>query len=310
MPCTIETRNVTPEDKKKLFKIFYFFPPALLFFGGIFYFLFKDISLDAGDYPFIGVGLFVIAILFKIVWSYLVDYLTGKKQVITGTITDKKIHRSSSRHSGNRNSYYLYFDDKEIYVTDPRYYNMVQVNDKVEYHYTPKSMFSLQMKVLESNLKEEIEKLAAQSKSGGSNEPLPPEKPLSHGDIEKLKSAKYQGLLYKAIATLALLWIFHGFAILLGYFSYLIPSVYILMTAQKTRKRVNLHDRDIQYGYKIPQKLFIIDKHSSYWRGMSRFLKTGEGYISVPKDIYEKVTPGKEMIVYTGKYSNHLIDIE
>lgn len=322
-----EQQPLSPEDHKKLKKALIpmlFFPVIVIaMFGTFGYFFFSDFGGDGfAVYAFGIFGLIFFGIIGYFILSTYLDMKRGFKYIITGTVTDKQMRVSTSSSKGSSSStkrYYSVFLDDVKYSIDGGDYERVKVGQLIELHKAPKSDLTLSLYILQDPQKPETSESNEISKidTGDLDKFLKtdfPEVELSEQDKSTLKKIMWRHVKIKGLWLLPFAYIIFSL-INSGYWGILIflfpvviiPSVMLYFLG----RRINDYFRNLKYNYKKGTPTVVEDKSSitSNRAGERNQIRISQGFINVPKDLYEELIPGQQIIVFRPKYGKDPLSV-
>lgn len=277
-------------------------------------------------YPLLAFGLFFVAIIVYMVLGVTRDLYAGVKQVITGEVTDKQRHKSSKTKgrgktsSGSKPKYYLYFGDKKYYV-EHEHYKQVSVGDEVELHYAQYAGLSLDLvnlsredkdtpKEEEKSLRDQLREWTEHKESLSRKELV-----MSHADIKLLR--KHRNKAMGTHLSLTFIGAFMFLAFLLGtllWWVMVFPCIFLFLwvvffsaRAFKTHKQ---YRKEVALGVKVAVKTKILDKQKHTGSGKGYFVITDLGMHTIDKAAYELLDTQEDAIVFVGKTTNWLIEIQ
>ncbi|MFY0627773.1 MAG: hypothetical protein JXR07_15855 [Reichenbachiella sp.] len=126
---------LSPDERKKLKKGFYFIPFFTVFAGGIFYFM---LSMAGGKddfffYAVLGMAAIFGLVIFWITRGIVLDLQDNEKKIVQGVVTHKESVRHKSKKGRSRTSYHLYFGEKSMRVEADLYHKFNE-GDLIEIH--------------------------------------------------------------------------------------------------------------------------------------------------------------------------------
>ena len=301
------------EDLKKLRKQLI---PALVFpffVAGIFFLIITFVFDDVGNgfliegisfYVMIGFGMFFMAIIGFMIWSFVFDIRQGVKHRITGIVTDKQLNISTRSGAGSRNSssrttrYYYIFVDGIKYKMNYSGYNQVQVGDQIEMEKAPKSGLTLNLEVLAST---EAPETQANDRSY-LNTRLEPA-PLTTSDLQHLKKQLRQFLTRRIVMNLPLLFIVFSLIVsdMAGLLLFLFPIPIILGVAfYRSMRETTRYFKNKAEGHKLGTTALVEDKLTvNHNRAATKYqVKTSSGMLSVTEKAYQNLDKSDKLVIF------------
>ncbi|WP_299011187.1 hypothetical protein [uncultured Tenacibaculum sp.] len=318
-----EIKPLSSKDKKKISQQYVFLVIFLIFVGGIFFFIFKNVLKPAkfSTIPIIVFAIFLLFFLSIIVytfWSTYIDLKKGIKHCYTGIITDKRIdkHTSSSKsftsRAGNRSnstttktSYYISVDIQEHSIPYT-VYSKATIGDKIYLEVSPKNKEVLTFTILE-NHQQSIEVNNTLNFIPNKSKTMP----MSQKEVDVVKKIFWKKMRKRLIFVIA-------FALLLlllwqGIFIFIIPVLVAFVYASfKLLIEINNYATFFRNGklkqittVQVNDKLKITSN-----RNATKFrLVTNNGNIDVSENIYNKVKSNDIIDLHKASFITILIAV-
>lgn len=329
MSVTISHSKLSSEEAKilrhRLWAVGLFAVISSIFFY-VFFFQVK-LSFSGGAlYPLIGFALFFSGIIVYMVLGVTRDLLRGEKQLIKGVVTDKHRHKSSntgSRGKGGSSSrpkYYLHFGDEKFYV-EYKHYHEVSVGDTIELHYAPHSKVSLKVVRLSETAEirpvKEKQSIREQLFEWDQQQKNLPRKELAMSEADRKLLRQYRNRTMTFNLSFAGIGLFMLLAFAIGtllWWVMVFPSTFlffwVVFFSRRVIKTHKLYRRDADSGLKIAVKTKILDKQMHTGSSRNYLIRTSLGQHSVKRHVYELVQVREDAIVFLGKDTGWLIDIQ
>lgn len=314
-PKHTEELAMESQDLKKLQRQLI---PILLFpflVAGFFFLVFTFVFNKMGDgmmadgivkYVMIGFGIFFMAIIGYMVWSYFYDIRKGIKYRITGLVTDKKLSITRTQSGGKNKStkttrhYYIFIDDVK-YNMDYSGYNKVKVGDQIKMDKAPKSGLTLLLEVLEESTTPETKKEAAADLSylKTKMEPIP----FTETDFERLKNQYKNQVKSKFLWTFPMLFII--FSLVASGMSALLVFLFpiVIIPCFQFYKIIRLtlrYFKNKAESYKQGTTALVDDKVTiSSNRSATKYqVDTTAGNLAVPENAYRNLSKNDKIIIF------------
>jgi|GEM_PF-6280356 len=293
----------------------------LIFFAFIKFFFWDKLLSDIDEMiPIIMFGVFFLlflAVLGYIMRGFILDFIKKKKQILTGTITDKQIdittsHSSSGGSRGSsgsktttRRTYYLYFDDKKLPV-DAIIYGRMSVGMEVEIHYSKYSKSIFHSKIIaEAEISEDKIKAIVPDVDKNQNF-IPKERELqmTKDDFELLKKARNRAIKNRIWVLVILGWVVIGplFSGLWFLPIMLFPfTIWWFAVLRKMIKYLLAYRKEVNSGLKVVYSELVLDKFRQTGNTRGYMIRTNNQLISIREDSYEQMKIGDLIMVFKGK---------
>ena len=311
--------------------------PTLLFpfvAAGMFYAFFAIFFKDAGAaflqkntsiYMLVGFSVLFFGIIAYMIWGYAIDLRRGFKYRIEGKITDKMLsvytstsHSSNNKTGGSSSSsstsrhYYVAIDGVE-YSIESQHYGKLKVGASITMEKAPKSNVTLCLEVKQVNDLPLEKSIEADDDDRNFLSNTPRKVYFTQDDFRVLKRG------FLAQAKFRLIWFLPPMLITLSlvasgmqaFLVFLFPLVLIPgYQLWKFSREFRQYNRNKQYAFKQGIPAVVEDKSKYSHNGKSsNHVRTSQGYIKVNDQLYEKLNPGDQVILFKPAGGKQLLSV-
>lgn len=271
-------------------------------------------------------GTFFFGIIAYMIWSASIDLKRGFKYRITGKVTDKRLNVHTTTTTGSTTSrgtrgsstrttrhYYLYIDHAE-YSVDYKEYSRTRVGSQVIMDKAPKSNLTLKLEVVEQeNIDLEVDR---QLKADNRKflESTIQEVRFSEKDLDALKKT-FNAEKRKRFVFMAPLLFFDAMLLVYGFWGFLVVLFPLILVPMYQFYRIIRsylrYSNDKLYGHKIGLTALIEDKltFTSNRSANANRLRTTRGTFNVNSILYDKLSVGDKIIIFTPKAGKQPLSI-
>jgi len=321
-----ETLPLQPEDKLKLRRQLYamlMFPIVVI---GIFWvflsFMFNSGFADDsfGIYMMMAFSVLFFGVIVYMISSTAIDLKRGSKTRVTGKITDKRMHWSTTgdrpgyghkKRSHTRRSYYLYIDGNEFSVEYP-YYSQARIGTTVQLDRAPKSGTTLGLEVV--GQLDDGDSEPSENDGESHLEKHVPHARYTQRDHEALKRMWKTGIKARFVRSSPFI-VISFVLILSGFWSFVVVLfplwVVPLYQGIKWYRSYRNFIKNKDGSYKRGVATIVEDKYartSNRYSSSNRVVLTA-GPLVVDTALYDKLSVGDKVILYKTQYGNQPLSL-